>query len=323
MKLKFSSIILNECFTSLAVSCTAAPFGARVWIIKLLMSILSPPCPIFTPSWSSNNSQSSRVKQRLGEANSGPWVSKSKLFSVRVSLNNSDDTRTIAEYVSGFEAPSPWEHLICLELKKAWRVSAALLGWRAVGLITCEAFNQSTVSVFKGKLKQLVCKLGNTPAASSSPRKLESERMSEQFTVRGKDASPAAATGSDTSNVSPGQRLRNGKEKWVEGVSSSVLEVWNRGKTAMLRVQPRSRTWGLELLRTHLRFKVSFWRDLPHLAVPWHLIGFSLTGKPSSAFVLPVSRKVMFTTWFSCLRMWFLDLMTVFSTDALKKTTIK
>lgn len=73
------------------------------------------------------------------------------------------------------------------------------------------ACNQSTVSVFKGKLIQLLCKA--EAFAASSPRRLESEKMREQLTVTGKDVSPAGVSGSDISNVSPGWRLWNGNEK--------------------------------------------------------------------------------------------------------------
>lgn len=58
---------------------------------------------------------------------------------------------------------------------------------------------------------------------ASSPRRLESEKMSEQLTVMGKDVSPAAARGSDTSKVSPGWRLWSGNEKLVEELSSPAL----------------------------------------------------------------------------------------------------
>lgn len=76
----------------------------------------------------------------------------------------------------------------------------------AVGLFTCRACNQSTVSVFKGKLMQVVCEPGRF-AASFSPRRLASEKMSEQLTVIGKDVSPVVARGSDTFSFSPGCRL--------------------------------------------------------------------------------------------------------------------
>lgn len=68
-----------------------------------------------------------------------------------------------------------------------------------------------------------------------------SEKMSEQLTVMGRDASPSAARGSDTSNVSPGWRLWNGIEKLVEEFSPPALVEQDRGNTMMLSVQPCSK----------------------------------------------------------------------------------
>lgn len=78
--------------------------------------------------------------------------------------------------------------------------------------------------------------------AASSPRRLESEKMREQLTNTGKDASPADASGSDNSNVSPGWRLWNGNEKFAEELSCPALGDKDRGNTVMLSVQPSSRT---------------------------------------------------------------------------------
>lgn len=244
--------LVRWCFASFAVSLTVCPLGSRAWTEELL--ILSLCCPVSTPPGPSDNSQSSREKHTFGGANFAPWGSESEVFNITVSLSNSDDTLTLAEYCSfsGFGAlsppPSPLPlHLIWRDIKKAWMGSAVVMSWEwdvaflcvAVGPFTCRACNQSTVSVFKGKLMQVLCEPGRF-AASSSPRRLASEKMSEQLTVMGKDVPPVVARGSDTSSFSPECRLWKGNEKFVEELSPPALKEQERGNTVMFSVQPRS-----------------------------------------------------------------------------------
>lgn len=104
---------------------------------------------------------------------------------------------------------------------------------------SCSVCNQSTVSVFRGKLMQPLCEPGSFSTASS-PRRLAREKKSEQLVVTGKDEAPPAARGRDTSSVSPGWRALNGNEKCAERLGALGDE--HIGSTAMFRVQPRSST---------------------------------------------------------------------------------
>ncbi|TNN38601.1 hypothetical protein EYF80_051234 [Liparis tanakae] len=251
----------RESESALLATWTACPFGscprtteppppAATW------SPRSPRRAAATPPGASASSHSSSERQRptvRATAIEEPRASGSEPLAASASLSNSDDTRTLAECrplsLSPSPPPSPPPPLPPLTrraLKKASTASVALRRCGAafprvlMGPHTCRACSQSTVSVLRGRLTQPPRGPGRRSA--SSPRRPPSEKSSEQLTVTGKDASPAAARGSDASNVSPGGRLWSGKEALEEELRVPAPGGRDRGSTATLSVQPRSKT---------------------------------------------------------------------------------